>query len=381
MTYIMELFDVAVIGSGPAGASAAYNLAKKGISTVLIEKEQLPRYKTCGGGFVFRGRRRLPFDIAEVVEREYNQISLYFENEDIKLSAYREEPVVSMVMRDKFDHFIIKKCQDLGVVVKEGHKLTGIVFGEHLVLNTDQGDINAKMVIAGDGALSPTAKLSGWKETRNLIPALEYEVEVSPEDFERLSTEIRFDVDAIPQGYAWSFPKANHLSLGVASSKKTRINLKDYYKKYLEKLEIKEVIREEAHGFQIPVSPRTDGFYRNRVFLIGDAAGFADPITAEGISNALLSGELAVEAIVEANLDPQRAGEIYEAKLEESMLPEIHTGLTVSKWFYNQRMIRNFLMKKFGDQFVNSMTDVFLGNRSYPKDLLQSLKDKVKQLV
>ncbi|GAB3647748.1 geranylgeranyl reductase family protein [Echinicola sediminis] len=377
----MDLFDVAVIGSGPAGASAAYNLAKQGIKTVLIEKEALPRYKTCGGGFVFRGRRKLPFDISPVVEREFHQINLYFENEDIMLTTKREVPVISMVMRDEFDSFIIDKAKDLGVAIRDGHKLNGITFGDELTLHTDQGDLAAKMVIAADGALSPTAKMAGWKETRKLIPALEYEVEVSPEDFERLSKEVRFDVDSIPYGYAWSFPKKNHLSLGVASARKVRIDLKGYYRKYLDKLGIKEVISEKAHGFQIPVAPRTDGFYRNKVFLIGDAAGFADPVTAEGISNALLSGEMVVEAIVESGLDSEKAAEIYQAKLEENLLPEINTGLSVSKWFYSQRMIRNFLMKKYGDYFISAMTDVFTGERSYPKDLMKSLKRKIREMV
>ncbi|WP_200977427.1 geranylgeranyl reductase family protein [Echinicola sp. 20G] len=377
----MSQYDVAVIGSGPAGASAAYSLAKKGISTVLIEKETLPRYKTCGGGFVFRGRRNMPFDISPVVEREFYQINLYFENEEMMLTTKRDVPVISMVMRDDFDHFIIKKAKELGVEVKEGHKLTGITFGEVPTLHTSQGDIQAKMIIAADGALSPTAKMAGWKETRKLIPALEYEVEVSPEDFERLSQEVRFDVDTIPHGYAWSFPKKNHLSLGVASARKVRIDLKAHYRKYVEKLGIKEVISEKAHGFQIPVAPRTDGFYRNNVFLIGDAAGFADPVTAEGISNAILSGQLVVEAIAESELNPQKAGDLYQSKLEEDLLPEVITGVSVSKWFYSQRMIRNFLMKKYGDYFISAMTDVFIGDRSYPKDLMKSLKRKIKELV
>ncbi|MBD8490625.1 geranylgeranyl reductase family protein [Echinicola sp. CAU 1574] len=377
----MSQYDVAVIGSGPAGASAAYSLAKKGISTVLIEKETLPRYKTCGGGFVFRGRRNMPFDISPVVEREFYQINLYFENEEMMLTTKRDVPVISMVMRDDFDHFIIKKAKELGVDVKEGHKLNGITFGEMPTLHTSQGDIQAKMIIAADGALSPTAKMAGWKETRKLIPALEYEVEVSPEDFERLSQEVRFDVDTIPHGYAWSFPKKNHLSLGVASARKVRIDLKAHYRKYVEKLGIKEVISEKAHGFQIPVAPRTDGFYRNNVFLIGDAAGFADPVTAEGISNAILSGQLVVEAIAEAELNPQKAGELYQSKLEEDLLPEVITGVSVSKWFYSQRMIRNFLMKKYGDYFISAMTDVFIGDRSYPRDLMKSLKRKIKELV
>ncbi|QDH80048.1 NAD(P)/FAD-dependent oxidoreductase [Echinicola soli] len=377
----MSHFDVAIIGSGPAGASAAYQLAEQDISTVLIEKEVLPRYKTCGGGFVYRGRRRLPFDISEVVEREFRQISLYFEHESLMLTTKRDVPVISMVMRDDFDSFIIKKAQEKGVVVKDGHKLTGITFGNIPVLHTNKGDIKTKLIIAADGALSPTAKMAGWKETRTLIPALEYEVKVTPADFERLSKEVRFDVDAVPYGYAWSFPKKDHLSLGVASARKVRIDLKAHYRKYLDKLGIKEVISEKAHGFQIPVAPRTDGFYRNNVFLIGDAAGFADPITAEGISNALLSGEMVVDAIIKANLDPAKAGELYEGKLADELLPEIQTGVRVSKWFYSQRKIRNFLMKRYGDYFISAMTDVFIGERSYPKDLMKSLKRKVREMV
>ena len=105
----MSHYDVAIIGSGPSGAMAAYHLAKKGISTVIIEKESLPRYKTCGGGLVYRGRRKLPFDISSVVEREFNQIKLYFEGENTVLTTERDVPVISMVMRDKFDSFLITK--------------------------------------------------------------------------------------------------------------------------------------------------------------------------------------------------------------------------------------------------------------------------------
>ncbi|MDR7127733.1 geranylgeranyl reductase family protein [Algoriphagus sp. 4150] len=373
-------YDVAIIGSGPSGAMAAYNLAKKGISAVLIEKESLPRYKTCGGGLVYRGRQKLPFDISTVVEREFYQIKLYFEGEKKVLTTERDVPVISMVMRDKFDSFLIEKAKELGVDIKEEHKLTGITFGDIPTLHTSQGDIRAKLIIAADGALSPTAKLAGWKETRKLIPALEYEVEVSPEDFDRLSKEVRFDMDSVPHGYAWSFPKKNHLSLGVTSTRRKKIDLKVYYKKYLEKLGIKEIISEKAHGYQIPVSPRTDGFYRNNVFLIGDAAGFADAVTAEGISNALYSGELVVEAIFEAGLNPEKAGAIYQQKLEESLLPEINTSHTAAKWFYNYRIIRNLMLKKHGDYAISFMTDLYVGSRSYPKDLMGSIKNKLTKI-
>ena len=184
--------------------------------------------------------------------------------------------------------------------------MNDITFNESTTLHTSQGDVYTKFVIAADGALSPTAKLAGWKETRYLIPALEYEVEVSPEDFERLSQQVRLDFDAVPLGYGWSFPKRNHLSIGVASARRTKINLKKHYREYIETLGIKEIVSESFHGFQIPLTTRTDGFVRKNVFLVGDAAGFADPLSAEGISNAITSGRLAAESIIEGELDSEK---------------------------------------------------------------------------
>ncbi len=379
----MTHFDVAIIGSGPSGASTAFQLAAKGIRTVIIEKSILPRYKTCGGGFVYRGRKLLPFAIDNVIEKEFNTVDIHL-GKNLHFSTKREDPTISMVMRDSFDHLITKKAQQLGTTLLENHKLTGLEFHkEHVVLETSKGNYTANFVIAADGALSPTAKMAGWKEdTRKLIPALEYEVEVSDEDFKRWSEIVRFDIDAIPYGYAWSFPKKNHLSIGVASTKRTKLNLKKYYQEYIENtLGIKSVINEAQHGFQIPIAPRTDGFVKNNVFLIGDAAGFADPITAEGISNAILSGNLVAEAILESELNPQKAKALYYSKLEKNLLPELQSGLWLAKWFYEQKTIRNILLKKYGQYFSEAMADIFHGNRSYPKDIKNRIAQKLKGFV
>ena len=119
----MKTYDVAVIGSGPSGASAALKLAENGISVVLIEKETLPRYKTCGGGFVYRGRRHMPFDVSSVVEREFNKIDIYFDKAGIHLTSEREEPIISMIMRDDFDNLIVEKAKKAGITLLEDHKL------------------------------------------------------------------------------------------------------------------------------------------------------------------------------------------------------------------------------------------------------------------
>jgi geranylgeranyl reductase family protein len=379
----MNSFDVAIIGSGPAGASAAFELAKSGISTVIIEKEILPRYKTCGGGLVFRGRNSMPFDVSSVVDKEFYAVDTYFANTPFKFTTTRDQPIVSMIMRDAFDNLIVEKAKENGVTLLQNHKVLDISFGDIQTIHTSEGDVKAKFIIAGDGALSPVSKMAGWKETRNIIPALEYEVEVSTADFERLSKNVRFDVDVIPLGYGWCFPKKKHLSIGVGVFVKTKqkIDLKKYYSDYLKMLGIDEIINQEAHGFVIPVSPRTDSFVQKNVFLIGDAAGFADPILAEGISNAILSGVLAAKSIIESNLDAVQASKVYHEKLENSILPEIRTGVILSKFFYEKRTLRNLLVKKYGQALANAMTAVFMGERTYSKDYKAAIRRKIKEAI
>ncbi len=379
----MKSFDVAIIGSGPSGASAAFELAKSGISAVIIEKEILPRYKTCGGGLVFRGRNSIPFDVSAAVDQEFYEVDTYFAKTKIKFTTKRNQPIVSMIMRDAFDNLIVEKAREKGVTLLQNHKVLAITFGEIQTIHTSEGDVLAKFIIAGDGALSPVAKMAGWQETRTIIPALEYEIEVPPADFERLSKNVRFDIDEVPFGYGWCFPKKNHLSIGVGIFVKTKqkIDLKKHYRDYLKALGISEIVSEEAHGFVIPVSPRTDTFVQKNVFLIGDSAGFADPITAEGISNAILSGILAAQSIIESKLDAVGASKLYQEKLENSILPEIRTGVTLSKLFYERTKLRNLFIKRYGQTLAEAMTDVFMGDRSYPKDYKASIRRKIKEAI
>ena len=378
------IYDVAVIGSGPSGASAAFHSARFGLKTIIIEKETLPRYKTCGGGFVFRGRKHMSFDISEVVESEFKNVDIVFADKNLKFKTERKDPIITMIMRDSFDHLIVKKAQEYGVELLQGETLTQLKSGEIAELKTTNEVIKARFVIAADGALSPTAKMAGWtEETRMMCPALEYEIEVTDEEFEKHKHSARFDIDAAPLGYGWSFPKKKHLSVGVGNFMKTKKNpkLREYYYKYLEFLDIKNIISSESHGFIIPISPRRDAFVKQNVFLIGDAAGFADPVTAEGISNAIYSGKLCAKAIAESELDLKSAEQLYLEKLEAKMLPELRTGVKLSMLFYENKTLRNLMLKKFGQNLADAMTDVFMGDRTYPHDYKKSIARRMKKKV
>ncbi|WP_439482539.1 NAD(P)/FAD-dependent oxidoreductase [Cyclobacterium plantarum] len=377
----MNSFDIAIIGGGPAGAMAAYIAASRNMKVLIIEKEMLPRYKTCGGGLVFRGRNRLPFDISSLIQREFHELEVYFEHSTHYFSTKRTEPIISMVMRDGFDALLVDHAREKGAQIMDKTQLNGLVPIENgLILQTSAGNIQCRYLIAADGALSPTAKMAGWGESRKLIPALEYEVTVGKADFERLSKKVRFDVDAVPHGYAWCFPKENHLSIGVGCLKKQKINLKALYQDYLEKLGIKEILSASAHGFQIPISPRKEGFSKGPVFLAGDAAGFADPLTAEGISNALYSGELAASAIAENFEHVQTANLAYQKKLEEKLLPELKTSAIMGWVFYTQPSLRNLLIQKYGQKGCEFLTDIFMGKKPFPDKIKNRLKEKIPML-
>jgi Dehydrogenases (flavoproteins) len=128
-----------------------------------------------------------------------------------------------------------------------------------ITFSNSEIEVNAKIIVLADGALSPVSKMAGFSDSRILLPLLEFEVEVSPEDFERLSTMVRFDIGAAPYGYGWSFPKKNHLSIGVGTFKtKAKLKLKDYVEEYIKLLGIKKVISQSEHGFVVPLNPRSE---------------------------------------------------------------------------------------------------------------------------
>ncbi len=370
-----NIYDVIIAGSGPSGASAAYLLSKAGKSILVLEKEKLPRYKTCGGGLTFKGLNLIPFDLNRIIERYYYNVNINDFEADVSLITKRGKPIVSMTMRSELDHYLIKEAEKYGAEIKDNHELKDINCFEdkvEVIVNRTGEKLYSKFFIAADGALSLAAKKFFGGHKKRYIPALEYELYVDDDILSGFADSPRFDFGIVPRGYAWVFPKKNHLSVGVLSMKLKKGNLNDYFLDYLKKLQIKKINKSERHGFVIPLNLRKT-FAADRIILTGDAAGFIDPITAEGISFAILSGQLAAESLLKENMEPKLVCKEYNYRILNIIIPELRAGKLLSKFIYTYRGLRTWIVRLYGEKLSELMTDVVMGDKKYTELLKDPL--------
>ncbi|MCF8259861.1 MAG: geranylgeranyl reductase family protein [Melioribacteraceae bacterium] len=359
------LYDVVIIGAGPAGAFASFNCSTLGLKTLLIDKAKFPRYKTCGGGLVKKGYDLIPFDISPAVERECFSISLFDHESTHQFTVRKDYPLVKMVMRDKFDNLLVESAIESGSQFIDDTRVSGIESsGESINIKTNRGSFTAKYLIAADGVNGIVSKFLNNKFNFNRTPALEYEVFVDEKTFSEYNNSARFDFGFIPEGYGWIFPKRDHLSVGIASFNPKVRNIKSYMNDYLKSLSF-EKFNLEKHGFIIPFNSKWKTFHSGNILFAGDTAGLPDPITAEGISNALLSGKIAAEILTNHFAEKNVVGEIYSEKIAAEIGNENRYAQYVASLFYRSSTVRKFLLKRNGIKLAELMSDIIAGKRKY----------------
>lgn len=358
--------DVAIVGAGPAGAAAALALGGRGLRVGLIEKAVPPRYKTCGGGVLRRAIALLPLDVRAAVERECHVAEFVHHRPRLRFVCERERPIISMVMRDRFDHLITTAALQAGARLFAGTTVRDVIPGaENVSLATSAGEFRARFVIAADGAASVVARKTGQAELRQVFPAFESEVTLSPEAMAPLMRTARFDFGLVPAGYGWVFPKRDHLSIGVGTTRRGAAHLPDNYRRYLGVLGLGPPLREERHGYLIPCRPRDGMFGAHRVLFVGDAAGLADPVTAEGITAGIFSGQLAAQAIVEGGFTEAAVKRLYRSRLEQTLLAELRIARWLAWVFYECPRLRTGLLTRHGQRMTELMTQIVTGETTY----------------
>jgi flavin-dependent dehydrogenase len=310
--------------------------------------------------------RVLPPDVKETIERERFTAELHVLDTGLHFNVTRQEPIVFMSMRGKLDRLLAVGAQKAGADLWEECNVLGVApETASVTVETNRGFLSASFVIAADGSTSSIAKKVGWRETRRLVPAIEWEVPVDKEIFEKFANSARFDFGSVPSGYAWVFPKGSHLSVGAATMKRGNVSLTGLLEKHLWLLGIplnKDVVR---HGALVSSRPRSDDLVKGRVLLAGDAAGLADPVTGEGISFAVVSGQAAARALVAGDFTETAVKEAYLKAIEEKILKELRPAMDLGKLLYGPAAIRNHLFRLKGQAVCEAVTDVIACKKNY----------------
>jgi len=330
---LKQSHDVIVVGAGPAGATLAYELAKKGIGVLVLEKEKLPRYKCCAGGVTSKAAKLLDYDISEVVEDVIYELSFTFNMGNSYLGQH-SQPLIYTVMRDVFDHFLVKKAQQLGAVVRDGQKVTQIqVSADCVDISTADNTFRSRLVVGADGAYSIVARELSMGGNIEYLVGIESEIVVPEEELVKWKSRVHIDLGCIPGGYAWVFPKRNHLSIGAGCLVSKARALNRCRQKFLNSLSIGSYTITTSSSHLIPTCTTGRLVWQDRVLLLGDAAGLVDPLTGEGIHNAIQSAQLAAPVIENSLLGGGGGLQDYQQMVEKKIMSELKIARTMSKNF------------------------------------------------
>ncbi len=363
-----NVYDIIIIGAGPGGSLTGYLLSRQGLKVLIVEKKQLPRYKPCAGCLTRRTLNILPFDISDVVEDHSYTATMSIKNRPVFIKT-DDDPIVTMVMRDKFDYFLVRKAINEGAQLLDGaayRSLSGPV--GNLEVETSQGIFKTRLLIGADGVNSKVARELGWRVCRNVITAMEGEVFYqNVQTLENLKNSVHFDFGVVPEGYGWVFPKSDHLSIGVLSTASTISHLKPYFTLYMKVkgLDAHAQVR-SLRTYLIPHGPdKINIFADQRVILVGDAAGFADPMTGEGIFFAIREAHIASKVILDGLTLSYSHIKKYNDLLKKEFMREMISAKRLAYILYKFPRFSHTILRLRGRILGQCYLDIVSGTMSY----------------
>ena len=342
------MYDLIIIGGGPSGASAGRAAGKKGLFTLLLEKENFPRYKPCGGALSSYGLSCLDFKLPDsIIERNISTVRIRFR--DSFVDGIKESNLVLLISRKVFDNYLLEKARETGIEVHTGEKVLDCIEKEDCVeVKTTDNTYLASFVLIAEGSEGVLKHKVREKDKRtDYSLALVTEIPEQDEKIKnRLPDTLELHFGIAHGGYGWVFPHSGYYSVGITGIARDLMHPKKVLQEFLKENGFPDEYRIHSHIIPLGGIPRK--IISSRLILSGDAAGFVDAYSGEGLSYAIRSGQLAAEAVADTVMYDRKLKnlKIYESnckhefgnylasslKLEKMMhrFPEISFKLAVS---------------------------------------------------
>ena len=319
-------YDVVIVGGGPAGSTAARECAALGLKALILDRAEFPRDKPCGGGVTARTANLLPFSIEPVVGRVVSDVLFSYKQADT-FERRSERALASMTRRIDFDAFLLQKALEAGASLREKSIVREVTRDSRGVeVRTEDETFHANVLVAADGANGTTAAMAGV--TPKLWKQIAIEGDVTPPGGVPPEWKTRFglDIGSLSGGYGWVFPKSDHVNIGVGGWRHLGPTLRTQLAYLTEFYGFKATDLTGIHGHHLTIRQPGSPLAEGNTLLVGDAAGLVDPMTAEGIYAAILSGGTAAKHIAH-----YVAGEVqdlsgYRREMASTLLAELNVS-------------------------------------------------------
>ncbi len=356
--------SVAVLGGGPAGASAAERLARAGLKTLVID-EKLAWEKPCGGGITFKAYSQYPYLLEnDATKRQIcDTLIAAPKTGAIKMSLTRPLLIYSRI---ELNGLLLRRAEAAGAEILQ-ERVLGLERAAHeWRIRTRAGILTADYCVIATGARNPLREVGTQYTAKDTMYALGYWVPAE---------QSHIDIQFLPhlEGYIWVFPREGHLSVGICGKGESAQCLRARLERYMEE---KAITRKDAtfYGHMLPAL-ESSGWRNNRLagdgwIAVGDAGGLVDPITGEGLYYAVRSGDLASQAIL-SDFAPEKMADMYRQWVTRDFGLDLTYGAGLAKRLFcgaicfgavPTRMI-DFM--KRSPKFCEIMQDLFAGTQPY----------------
>lgn len=394
--------DIIIVGAGPAGISTAVFLAKKGYKVLLLEREKFARDKICGDGIGPASIKYLKeIGVYDEIKKENFQVinSTLLTSPSTNKIEIKIPNIIGMVIpRKKLDYILARHSVESGAEliekfeVKEPIIENNKVVGIKGIYKGKEKTIKSKIVVAADGTHSIIAKKIADKNRKYESKYSAIAVRTYFENVNGLKDclEIHYKKNILP-GYGWIFPvNKTSANIGVTIHyqyyKKQNRNITQLFYDFINnnkyakaKLKNAKMIQ-PIQGWPLSYDPHPSKKYYKEIIFVGDAASLVDPLSEEGISNALLSGKLASNAIDSA-LKTNNFSHLkdYQKQWDKLMKPSLNASVLLQHLMSYPCIIEHIIKKASKDEkLAQTLAGCIVG--IFPKTKMLSL-DTIKRLI